>query len=144
MLSRIGRSSRLARSSASSPHAYQSTGLCACCKRYGLVSLMRRFGIEGSSQCISRDRPVRCVPFRFSVLEKNRLRRFMPDAEHGSNGVGYGARFDHQHQSARDIAGSFEELGELFVHLVASSALRAMLENNNGMGFRTLQKSLEI
>src|SRR5438270_12920947 len=43
MLSSIGLSSRFDLASASSPHAYQSTGLCACCKRYGLVSLIRRF-----------------------------------------------------------------------------------------------------
>ena len=33
----------LAFAKASSPHAYQSTGLCACWRRYGLVSLIRRF-----------------------------------------------------------------------------------------------------
>src|SRR6266852_7629270 len=42
MLSRIGLSSRLALSSASGPHGYQSTGLSACWRRYGLVSLARR------------------------------------------------------------------------------------------------------
>src|SRR5687767_2985249 len=35
---RIGRSSSRARVSASSPHGYQSTGLSACWRRYGLVS----------------------------------------------------------------------------------------------------------
>src|SRR5450759_5010720 len=42
MLKRIGLSSWRALLSASSPHGYQSTGLCACCSRYGLVSLLRR------------------------------------------------------------------------------------------------------
>src|SRR5215204_1563486 len=46
MLSRIGLSSRRDRSSASSPHGYQSTGFSACCARYGLVSFARRFGIS--------------------------------------------------------------------------------------------------
>src|SRR3954464_7164929 len=41
--SRIGRSSARARPSASSPHGYQSTGFSACCRRYGLVSVLRRF-----------------------------------------------------------------------------------------------------
>src|ERR1044072_8256974 len=45
MLSRIGFRSVLARVSASSPHGYQSTGLFACCSRYGLVSLAKRLGI---------------------------------------------------------------------------------------------------
>src|ERR671914_705761 len=40
---RIGLSSRVARSNASSPHGYQSTGLSACWRRYGLVSAARRF-----------------------------------------------------------------------------------------------------
>src|SRR5581483_2285276 len=39
MLKKIGLSSRLAFANAASFHACQSTGLCACCKRYGLVSL---------------------------------------------------------------------------------------------------------
>src|SRR4029078_3866075 len=34
----IGLFSDFARVSASGPHGYQSTGLCACCSRYGLVS----------------------------------------------------------------------------------------------------------
>src|SRR5690554_4784655 len=40
---KIGLSCCRAAANASSPHAYQSTGLCACCSRYGLVSLMSRF-----------------------------------------------------------------------------------------------------
>src|SRR5215216_1407023 len=51
MLSRIGFRSARARSSASGPHGYQSTGLCACCSRYGLVSFARRLGI--ASPCVS-------------------------------------------------------------------------------------------
>src|SRR6266851_2784593 len=43
MLSRIGLSSTLAFTKASSPHGYQSTGLWACCNKYGLVSLIKRF-----------------------------------------------------------------------------------------------------
>src|SRR5438093_2390980 len=40
---KIGRSSSFARPRASSPQAYQSTGLRACCLRYGLVSRASRF-----------------------------------------------------------------------------------------------------
>src|SRR5262245_60434675 len=50
MLSRMGLSSRRARSRASLPQAYQSTGLSACLARYGLVSFARRFGIVGSRE----------------------------------------------------------------------------------------------
>src|SRR5262245_557045 len=43
MLSRIGFCSARARASASSPQGYQSTGLCACWRRYGLVWWTSRF-----------------------------------------------------------------------------------------------------
>src|SRR5262245_42465492 len=39
----MGRSASRAAAKASSPHAYQSTGLSACWRRYGLVSAARRF-----------------------------------------------------------------------------------------------------
>src|SRR5947207_2213852 len=47
MLRKIGRSSNVARASASGPHGNQSTGLFACWRRYGLVSPARRLGIIG-------------------------------------------------------------------------------------------------
>ena len=52
--------------------------------------------------------------------------------------------FDNEHESADNIARGFEKAVELFVHLVADRALRAMLENNNGMGFGTLEKLFKI
>src|SRR6185436_3007557 len=48
MESRIGRSSVRARESASSPQGYQSTGLCACCSRYGLSSPASRLSGRGA------------------------------------------------------------------------------------------------
>ena len=68
----------------------------------------------------------------------------MTDTQNRFDGVRNCPPFDHEHQAADDIARGFEEAAELFVHLVAYRALRAMLENNNGMGFRMLQKLLEI
>src|SRR5579884_1130284 len=50
MLRRIGLFSLRARSSASGPHGYQSTGFSACCRRYGLVSCARRLGIVRSER----------------------------------------------------------------------------------------------
>src|SRR3954470_9639787 len=49
MLRRIGLFSALARASASCDQGYQSTGLFACCSRYGLVSPARRLAIVISS-----------------------------------------------------------------------------------------------
>src|ERR687886_2439072 len=52
----MGLSSARARVSASSPHGYQSTGLCACCSKYGLVSPARRLvTVKGSSRCGARE-----------------------------------------------------------------------------------------
>src|SRR5512145_809785 len=45
--SSTGLSSARARANASSPHGYQSTGLCACCSRYGLLSRARRLSPTG-------------------------------------------------------------------------------------------------
>src|SRR5512140_2480874 len=44
----IGRFSRCAVANASAPHGYQSTGLCACCRRYGLLSWIRRLVCSGT------------------------------------------------------------------------------------------------
>ena len=44
-LSSTGTSRSRASAKASSPHSYQSTGLSACCSRYGLVALANRFAM---------------------------------------------------------------------------------------------------
>src|SRR3954468_8435370 len=49
MLSSMGFRSAFEIESALSPHGYQSTGLCACWRRYGLVSLARRLVCLGFS-----------------------------------------------------------------------------------------------
>src|SRR5262245_37301562 len=36
-------------SNASGPQGYQSTGLCACCNKYGLLSFESRFAVPSSS-----------------------------------------------------------------------------------------------
>ena len=41
--SRTGTSRRFASANASSDHGHQSTGLSACCSRYGLVAFLSRF-----------------------------------------------------------------------------------------------------
>ncbi len=45
MLKKMGLSSPRAFCNASGSQGYQSTGLYMCCRRYGLVSLIKRFGI---------------------------------------------------------------------------------------------------
>src|SRR6476620_5792385 len=46
--SRMGLLARFASASASGPQGHQSTGLCLCCSRYGLVSSASRFSWAGS------------------------------------------------------------------------------------------------
>src|SRR6185295_13756700 len=55
MLRRTGLFSRRARPSASSPHGYQSTGLWACWRRYGLLSPARRLVGRGAGDEASCD-----------------------------------------------------------------------------------------
>jgi hypothetical protein len=85
-----------------------------------------------------------CVPHNASVFDKECLRRFMPHAESLGDCIRDTAIFDHAHSSTSHAAGAFNEAGELFVGLHADSALRAMLENYDGIGFRPLQKVFEI
>src|SRR5881397_2862066 len=57
--SSTGLSSVRARTKASSPHGYQSTGLWACWSRYGLVSRPSRFSLTTTSSGSERQRPDR-------------------------------------------------------------------------------------
>src|SRR6516165_4494371 len=67
-----GLSSRLAFSNASSPHGYQSTGLLACCSKYGLFSAARRFGILQCNESIqTTSEEIRISQFK--IQEKSRL-----------------------------------------------------------------------
>ena len=68
----------------------------------------------------------------------------MPDCEPIGDCVRQFAIFDHENKAAGHPAGGFRELGELFVRLAADRALRAMLENENGIGFGPLQKLFKI
>jgi len=51
---------------------------------------------------------------------------------------------DNQNGAAVEIANASDERAELLVHLRADRTLRAMLENQNGIGFRSVQKLFEI
>src|SRR5580765_5202970 len=77
MLSRIGLFSVRDLSSASGPHANQSTGLFACWSRYGLVSFASRLGIVrtvGARQFVDRyaDTSAQTIPFRGAPLTRQR------------------------------------------------------------------------
>jgi hypothetical protein len=51
---------------------------------------------------------------------------------------------DDVNNAASQVTGVFGEVYKLFVGLSADRTLRAMLENDNGIGFRPLQELLEV
>src|SRR5215467_12769498 len=137
MLSRTSLSSLVARSKASGLHAYQSTGLFACWSKYGLVSLMSRFGIglQRITKGFGGNCPVRGVPDNARVFYQKRLRGFMADTETLGNGIGQLPVFDYENDSGLEVFSPFGKVHELVADLIADRALRAMLKNENGIGF---------
>src|SRR6188508_3040143 len=61
MDSKMGLSSAWARDNASGPHGYHSTGLSACCLRYGLDSVIRRLGTRSVDERSTDHPSVRLV-----------------------------------------------------------------------------------
>ena len=111
-----------ASASAASPHGCQSTGLSACCSRYGLVSPARRFaivGIRGADDCARR--PDRQVDSSNAARSKStprcnsrvrRKRRSAPSSSERSTRLGLNVRggstrhASSSRDSARISAGS--------------------------------------
>ena len=92
---------RARESSASSPHGYQSTGLSACCRRYGLVALARRLAIRPLSAAggrVSRGAQRRSKA-RIDVLERDALEiaAALHDVEQPE--LAHRARLDRAHAS---------------------------------------------
>src|SRR4051794_9542738 len=95
----MGLFSRRAFSNASGPHGYQSTGVCACCRREGLFSLARRLVYMTMGE----------EAFDFEMLDPGRDRAVRPWRQE-SDGLAAGAhgqtrhghrRFDHGGESVR-------------------------------------------
>ncbi len=59
----------------------------------------------------------------------------MTHAEPFGNRIRYRTVFDDRDYAADQLAGRFGKFSELIVGLAADGALRAMLENENGIGF---------
>ncbi len=57
----MGLSSSRRRANAASPHGYQSTGLLACCSRYGLLSSARRLDIQSAPAYTSKPHVHRAI-----------------------------------------------------------------------------------
>jgi hypothetical protein len=60
------------------------------------------------------------------------------------DGIRQAPVFDNQNDSGLEAFGFFSKVYELVVGLVADGALRAMLKNENGIGFGSLQELFEI
>ena len=68
----------------------------------------------------------------------------MSNTEALGNGIGEAAVFDDQNDGGFEAFRFFSKVHELAVHFIADRALRAMLKNENGIGFGPLQKLFEI
>src|SRR2546430_262984 len=95
-------------------------------------------------QRILRDRPMRSTPRRLAVFHEDRLRGFVLYPKPSGDRIGDFAMLDHENQAAGNLSGRSREARELFVGFAADRALRAMLENKNGIGLRSIEKLFEI
>ncbi len=84
------------------------------------------------------------MPDYVAIFNNNRLRGFVSDFEPFGNCIRYVAIFDDKNHATGYIARRSGKPSELIVGLAANRALRAMLENENGIGFRSVQELFEI
>jgi hypothetical protein len=84
-------------------------------------------------QGIRRDGPVRRVPDGLLIPDDDDLRRFVPDAEPLGDGVGHCPLLDDENDAAHHFRSLTGETLNLCLGLTADRALRAMLENENGI-----------
>ncbi len=93
---------------------------------------------------MGRDGPMRRVPGRPAVFNQNRLWGFVMYLEALGDRVRQEAIFDYEYHAADYFAGRLCKTRELLVHVATDRALRAMLENKNGIGFRPFEKFFKI
>ena len=72
---------------------------------------------------------MRRVPDDPAILDKEGLRRLVPEAETDGNLIRQFAILDDENDAAREGAGALHKIRQLLVGLGADRALRAMLEN---------------
>jgi hypothetical protein len=84
------------------------------------------------------------MPDAASVNEQEHLWRLVPHTETFCDCVRQFAILKHENDAAAKIGNSFHEMREVFVDLGADRTLRAMLKNEDGLGFRPLQELIEI
>jgi hypothetical protein len=84
------------------------------------------------------------VPDDAFIFDEERLRGFMPYPESLGDCIRYCAVFNDEYGAKNQLAKAFGEVRKLFVRLGADGTLRAMLENNYGIGLRPIQQLFEI
>ena len=87
---------------------------------------------------------MRRVPDAASVLDQKHLWRLVPYTETLCDRVRQFAVLKDENHATVKIGSSFHKMHELFVGLRADRTLRAMLENEDGIGLRPLQELFEI
>ena len=84
------------------------------------------------------------MPDYASVLDQEGLRRLVSHTESLSNRIRQPAIFNYENGAASQGACAFREIDELLVGLLADRTLRAMLENQDGIGSGFNQKLFQI
>jgi hypothetical protein len=84
------------------------------------------------------------VPDNALIFNQKGLRGFVADTEALGDQIGQPPVFDYQNDAGLDAFSFFSKVHELGVDLIADRALRAMLKNENGIGFGPLQKLFKI
>jgi hypothetical protein len=79
------------------------------------------------------------VPDCAAVFDKERLGRFVTNSKALGYGIGQPPIFDHQNNDCLQLWGLCHKIHELAVHFSADRTLRAMLENENGIGFGSFE-----
>ena len=75
------------------------------------------------------------MPHDQSILDDERLRRLVAYSETLGDGIGQPAVFDHKDNRGFDSWNAVRKIREVPVDVSADRTLRAMLENDNGIGF---------
>lgn len=84
------------------------------------------------------------MPDHASILDQESLGRLVTHTESLSDRIRQPAIFNYQNGAASERADAFREIDELLVGLLADRTLRAMLENQDGIGSRFIQKLFQI
>ena len=87
---------------------------------------------------------MRRMPYNASIFDKHCLGGFVTNSKALRDRLGQPAAFDNKNDGGFKVRIVFGEVPEVLVDVSADRTLRAMLENENGIGFGALQKLFQI